>query len=358
MSLADPDHKEDVDHASKWGRGEDRASTAWTLVAIVILGFLLWSVLAPAPWGWHKKPRQAVMIDNTTYQVNAGEWKDARSRAIRAMTEAEVEALMALEAELEENTQALFALPREQVSAAADWYYSVKGNIIRAGSTLGMDLSGRLIEQMFPPESWSKGQAKLGAELTASAEGHLSRSGEVVLTTFHRELQERRSTAPAQAEVPVFQFDFSQHQFLQHLQNDPALERQGLMLFTSTISALAAKRAAQATAARAATRMGSAKVATVCASTGPAAWFCVTAVFGVTLVSTELTMIHLDEIQNREEFEAALHRDIDRIQAEFETALRETYAGALSREFDRRQKAIESDLRPIDLLFTLRNPEE
>lgn len=323
---------------------------AWAFAAFALFGLLLWSVLAPEPWGW-LEPRQAILLDRTTYAVNAGEWQGARSQALRALSAAEAEALAALEAELEAHIQALFALPRSQVEAAAEWYYSAWGNLVRAGSVVGMDLGGRLIERMFPAEAWAEGQAMLVAELAVAADGHVARSGEVMLASFHRELRERRSTAPAQAEVPVFSFDVSQHAFLTQLQHDPVLERQGLVLATSALSALAARRAAQAAAARAASWRAGAAITTACASTGPGAWLCAAGVFGVTLVSTELVLMHLDELQNREEFEAALYAEIDRMQRELEAALRAAYLGALQREFDRRHDVIESRLRPIDLLF-------
>jgi hypothetical protein len=173
----------------------------------------------------------------------------------------------------------------------------------------------------------------------------------VMLASFHRELRERRSTAPAQAAAPSFSFDASQHAFFAQLQHDPVLERQGLVLATSALSAMAARRAAQAAAARATSLRAGAAITTACASTGAGAWLCAAGVFGVALVSTELVLMHLDEVQNRAEFEAALHAEIDRMQHEFEAALREAWLGALRGEFDRRHDVIQSRLRPIDLVF-------
>lgn len=323
---------------------------AWGGAALAVFALLLWSVLATDPWRMLGLQREPVVIAEVPYRVNAREWQGARSQALRALSVAEAEALRALESELDQKLTALFALPRAQVGVAADWYYSAFGQAVRVGEALGMDLAGRLIERLFPPGPWSAQQAELAAALAASAETHVIQTGEVMLTTFQRELRDRRQNdLPAAA--PTLAFDLERNDLREQLQHDPVLERQGLALATSALSALAARRAAQAAAARAAGRQVGAGITAGCISTGLAAWLCAGGVFGITLASTELVLMRLDEVQNREDFEATLHAELDRIEAEFAAALREAYLGALTREFAARQQTISAQLRPIDLLF-------
>lgn len=334
---------------------DDRSTLAWAwaAAALAVFGLLLWSVLATDPWRLLGLQREQVVIAEVPYRVNAREWQGARGQALRALSAAEAAALQALESELDEKLAALFELPRSQVGVAADWYYSAFGQAIRVGEALGMDLAGRLIERLFPPEPWSVQQAELAAALAASAEAHVIQTGEVMLATFQRELRDRRQDAAPAAAAPAFAFDVEQNDFFEQLQRDPVLERQGLALATSALSALAARRAAQAAAARTAGRQVGAGITAGCISTGLAAWLCAGGVFGITLASTELVLMRLDEVQNREDFEAALHAELDRIEAEFAAALREAYLGALSREFAARQQTVTAQLRPIDLLFGL-----
>ncbi|MGY6553406.1 MAG: hypothetical protein ACXIUM_02675 [Wenzhouxiangella sp.] len=332
----------------------DRRGTlawAWGAAALAVFGLLLWSVLAPDPWRLLGLQREQVVIAEVPYRVNAREWQGARGQALRALSAAEAAALQALESELDEKLAALFALPRARVGLAADWYYSPVGQAIRVGEALGVDLAGRLIERLFPPEPWSVQQAELAAALAASAEAYVVQTGEVMLATFQRELRDRREHEAPSPAAPAFAFDAEQNAFLEQLQRDPVLERQGLALATSALSALAARRAAQAAAARTAGRQVGAGITAGCISTGLAAWLCAGGVFGITLASTELVLMRLDEVQNREDFEAALHAELDRIEAEFAVALREAYLGALAREFAARQQTVTAQLRPIDLLF-------
>ncbi len=338
-----------------------RPAWPWALAAVAVFGLLLWSVLEQGHWLLLGAQRQAVVIGELSYAVNADEWQGARSTALRALSAAEADALAALEAELDARLAELFALPRAQVSGVADWYYSVPGQVVRAGSAVGVDVSGRLLERLFPPEAWQAQQAELVANLAASADSHLRNSGDVLLASFHRELRDRRLDSAPPAEAPVLEFAVSQSAVFEYLEQDPALERQALALATGALSTLAARRAAQAATARAAGRQAGAGITAACVSTGAAAWLCAAGVFGVTMLSAELVLMRLDEIQNRAEFEAALQQELDRLEAAFGVALRTAYLGALTREFHTRQASLEARLRPIDVLFATpaaTNPSE
>lgn len=320
-------------------------------LALGLFAVLLWRVLAPDSGWWPGMQRQSVLIGDVPYQISAREWQGARAAAMKALSAAEAEALLALEAELDERLAQLFALPRQQVGAAADWYFSLPGQLVRAGGALGLDVGDRLIERLFPPEAWSEQQARLVASLAASVDARMRQSGEVVLSSFHRELRERRQEAAPGAEIPAFNFEVADHAFLELLQQDPALERQAVALATGTLAALAARRATQAAAARAAGRQVGAGLTAACVSTGVAAWICAGGVFGITLLSTEAVLMRLDEAQNREQFEAVLNAELERIEAEFAALLQEAYLGALAGSFEARSQTMREQLRPVDLLF-------
>ena len=326
------------------------ATLAWGAAAVAVFGVLLWVVLATDPWQQPEPQRELVAIGEVTYQLDAREWRGARSTALRALSAAEEEALAALEAELDELVAELFSLPRDQIALVADWYYSMPGQLIRATSRLGVDLHRRLIERMFPPEPWNEQQAELLTRLAASADSHMRESGEVLLASFHRQLRDRRADPEPNAAPQTVNLDVDQISFIQPIK-DPALERQALALVSGALSALAARRAAQTLAARTAGRQAGASMSTACVGTGLAAWLCAAGVFSVTLLSTELALMHLDEARNREEFEALLAQELDRIEAEFAEAWRATYLSALSHRFKERQQMIETQLRPVDLLF-------
>lgn len=334
-------------HADRW--------PTWlgTALALGLFAVLLWRVLVPDSAWWSGMQRETVLIGDVPYRISGREWQGARAAALKALSAAEAEALLALEAELDERLVQLFDLPRQQIDVAADWYFSLPGQLVRAGGALGMDVGGRLIERLFPPQAWSEQQARLVASLAASADAQMRQSGEVVLTRFHRELRERRQEAAPGAEIPAFNFEVADNAFLELLQQDPALERQAVALATGTLAALAARRATQAAAARAAGRQVGAGLSAACVSTGVAAWICAGGVFGVTLLSTEAVLMRLDEAQNREEFEAVLNAELDRIEAEFAAQLQEAYLGALARSFEARSQTMREQLRPVDLLFGL-----
>ena len=330
----------------------------WGLAAVLVFALLVWLVIAPEDWRLLGEQRQTVVIGEQAYSLNSGEWQGARAAARRALTSAEAEALNALEAELDEGLAQLFALPRQQVDITADWYYSIRGQLVRAAGALGVDVGARLIERLFPPEPWNERQTGLAANLAASADNHLRQTGDVVLTSFRRELSERRQEDKPTAEVPVLDFDFSSGIFMAQLQEDPALERQALAVATGVLSTLAARRAAQAAAARSAGRQVGTGLTAACVSTGLAAWICAGGVFGVTLLSTEAVLMRLDEAQNRDEFEAALLAELDRMEAEFAIVLRKAYLGALSRRFTTRQQTMQETLRPVDALFGFAQVEQ
>lgn len=328
---------------------------SWLLAALAAstCAAMLWWVLGSG-FDWPSGlQRQTVLIEDAAYRINAREWRGARGMALRALSAAEAQALLDLEAELERHLEPLFQLPRDQVSAAADWYFSLPGQLVRAGTLLGADPGPRLTERLFPPEAWSDQQAMMLASLAAAADDHVHQTGELLLTTLHRELRERRQPAQPAAEVPAFSFELGDSAFVGLLQQDPVLERQAFALASGALVAVATRRATQAAAARAAGRQVGTGLTAACVSTGLAAWMCAAGAFGVTLLSTEVVLMRLDEAQNRGEFEAALHAELHRIEAEFAARVREAYLSALTRTFEARQHTLREGLRPVDLLFGL-----
>lgn len=338
----------------------ERPAWIWRAAALAVFVVLLFVVLKPesSPWPWGGGQRHAVQIGDVVYAPNAREWQGARAAALQTMSSAGTDALLALEAEIDERLAQLFELPRGQVGVVAEWYYSAPGQLMRAAAPLGVDVSARLIQRLFPAEDWSEQQAMLVAKLAVSADQHLRQTGEQVLSSFHRQLQHRRpELAPAVA-VPALSFDFGSNEVFLMLEQDPALERQALALATSTLSALAVRRALHAAAARSAARQAGTSLSAACVSTGALAWLCAGGVFSVTLLSTELVLMRVDEAYNRADFEAALHAELDRIESEFASVLREAYLGALVRGLEGRQQQLLASLRPVDVLFGAADQDE
>jgi hypothetical protein len=296
-------------------------------------------------------PRIVVPIENAAYHVTERQWRGAFKRSMSALSKGETIAFQAIQRDVRTQVSKAFELPRENVRDAADWYYSIPGHATRMLAPLGVDIAERLSSRIFPDEEWGQAQANLVSGLTEATSKHGQNAIDRMMSTLHEELESNRTDAVADGNIEPVAVDFSDTLLLQWLQMDPALERQGIAIAASVASSAAARQAAKAAATRAAARIGATKGSVACAGTGPLAWVCVAGVFTGTLVVSEWAIVKIDEAVNRDNFEAMLLAEIERIELQMEETLRTSLTKGLAIQFEERRATINWKVRPIDLVF-------
>lgn len=335
-----------------------RAALRYGLLALFSLMVLLSSLYISGPKKSTEPVRIAIPIDRNVYEVTWPQWNNALAVAMSAQARAEGAAKQAIEEEVQTRVSAAFAVPKTKVKEAADWYYSIPGHLARIGSFLGADAAATISKRLFGDTEWGLKQAELTAGLTQFTNAQAQWISEHTNSTLHAELSPWRIAAEADREVMSVSLKHDDSVLLNWLHEDPALERQGIAVSAGVFAGLAARRAAQAAAARLAARAGAAQGSVACAATGPAAWACVAGVFTATLVASEYAIIRIDEVRNRDEFEATLLADIERIETKMRNDLCQAFCTAISAKVvPEQRRRIEKQIRPIDQIFAARSQD-
>ncbi|TGG94927.1 hypothetical protein E4656_00405 [Natronospirillum operosum] len=338
-----------------------------TLALLALAALLAWTLIAPDPWRLVLPERADIQLDDQTYRVSERQWRQAFARSVQALDDAEGVAVQRFEGAIAERVEAAFDTPRNRVEEAADWYYSLPGHSARAlssaGSLWGTDqdqaMAERLQDRLFPPEAWPAENEQLLDDLV----GEMALLSQQTLRTLRHHVQqslahaqvEQTGSRPVAANIDLASDWQAEHYFLQFLQDDRLLLESSAALSASALGTIAARRGAQMAAARLASRGAAGGMAasglTACAATGPVAWLCGIGFFAGSLVATEWAILTLDEVRNRDTFEALLEAEINRLQAQYEQHLIIVLTEALRAEFVSRQSLLAQQVRPIDLLF-------
>ncbi len=331
--------------------------SVYILSAMVVAGLVFWSLLAPDPWGWIAPKKVVLQLDGQTYEVTERKWRQALAHSLKAMSIGEQAFFSQFEKDIDNAVTRAFEMPRSQVDAAADWYYSIVGQVIRSFIS-AESVGNRLENHLFPEEKWEELNNDLLETIIESMSQGSQRSLNRMRNALRHELAAYRVDTPEAGPDHQIMFDWDADYMLKeilegdiiHLQSGGAVVASGLVTIgtRTLLSNIAARRAAQRVAGRAV----SSKLIAACTLTGPFAWICSIGVGATTFAATELTIFYLDESRNREDFEAALHTDLDRIEQQFRESLKKSMATALQTEFKARQDLILEKTRPVDRLFT------
>ena len=334
--------------------------TGYLLAALALPALLFWSLLAPNPWTWIVPQRATILIDDQAYRLNGKQWRVALENSLNALTGQEQAVLAELDTEIDNTLNLMFKLPRSQVSEAADWYYSGLGQVARHWAGLrGMgngdgyeSLADNLGSRLFPEEEWSGlKNSMLNALLSKGADAgrHSLDHMNIIL---HKELAAYRIDGdPSGADFHLSSDWTADSGLVEIALGDTLPAHTGVAVSASALSTLAARRGVQVAASRAAGRGMTLKGMAACAHAGPLASLCSIGIFTGTFVVTELAILHLDESRNRDDFEAALHADLDRIEQQFRITIKDELIGGLQARFNAERGLLDEHLSPVSRMF-------
>lgn len=342
-----------------------RAEHAWSvLLAVAVLAALAALGLSTRWASTPVAPPIELRLGEVAYRLPPQAWRAALERTLGELPAAEQAALQRLSADIDRQVAEAFALPRAQVTQAADWYYSAEGQVFRllvagmeyvsADRGVGERLAERLGRELFPAEAWTLAQTVLLDELTRSA---LAEGSQVMATARQRlqaELAPWRLEAPgATPAFAVPEFGFDDSLLLERLRTDPAVGWQAVVIPTAMVAGLTARGAARAAAARGVGRGAGGVGSMACIGTGPLLGVCMVTVFTGTLVAGEYALLRIDEALNRPMLERALHAEIDRLEEAVTVELQRALVDGLAAALGERRRSIEAELRPIDQILGL-----
>ena len=338
-----------------------RALVSYALACVGLLAILLWSSFAPSPGGWLSSKR-TFQLDGNTYRTSEREWKTANERARINLSEDERSRLTKLEKQIDERVRQAYLLPRSLVDETSDWYYSLTGQGVRilmgakslwpGASGNDLHLTERLTSHLFPEEQWTAIEQGLRSEFVVAMGDASQQSLGFLKKVLHHELALYRVDKGSNKIEARIDINWDAGSMLLEMNaRDLLFEQSTMGLSTAALATLASRRGAQMATTRMAGRGVAAKGAAACIGTGPLAKICAAGFFTGTFLATELAILQLDEILNREAFEAALLEDIDRMEKKSRERLKAELLGGLQVEFAARRSLISEKVRPIDLLF-------
>lgn len=344
---------------------------SWGWASLLLLALLLATVDVPRDDARNDLPPVVLHIDGLTYHVPASEWRTLLEGLLSDFSESEQYALQQMISEVDQQIEGMLSLPRAQIAAAADWYFSVEGQAARllmagldrfsSDGESGQRMLARMGEILFPEEEWSAAQTMLVHTLADSAVNQGTQVLDAVRTRLHRDLAPW-SFAGDSSPMSTFAWDleFAPGPLLEQLRQDPALGWQSAVVPTALVAGAAARMSAAGAAARAGARSATLRGASrgtaglgsmACMGSGPFVGVCAATVFTGTLLAGEYALLRLDEALHREDFEQALHAELDRLEQAFRAEVQAVFVDELAASLlDRRQKITEQ-WRPVDHLL-------
>lgn len=336
------------------------------LLALVSGALLVWAVLGGKPLTAWWTERAVVAVGEQTYELTHRDWRAAFERAVAARVADEGATIEALEEDIGLLVTEAFTLPRSQVSAVGDWYYSMAGTGSRGlasmaglwGESGDVVMAQHITDRLFPEDQWAAAHSAMLATLMARTRQGSQRSLDSMQSTLHRELATYAIAAYPEASAAKAAPDWNTDSLTLTalaedtlLVNSLAATSATALGAVATLRVVAQRRAAMTAAARLAGRSTTAKGSAACLTTGPWAPLCASGMVAATVIATEWAIMTMDERSNRADFEAALDHDIDQLEAELRTALQRALLGNLEAEFTARATQIDAQFRPIDAVF-------
>lgn len=237
-----------------------------------------------------------------------------------------------------------------QVPAYADFHYSMIGQVTELSAALGRDSGAVLKEQLFDKADFETNLAAAQDGIRSDAGGVLAAAGEKLAEQARQDFGFTSEDVGHVGQVVAFTLDDAERRFEAYMPLRAGAALVGVTFFTQSgrrvmnafLRRLGQRAAARVAAGRVASATGG---AAACSFFGPIGAL----VCGVgAVIVTEAVILELDELINREDFEAQIADMVGEMKSEYRAQLVAQYAEAIDQIREQNARGFES-LRVIDV---------
>lgn len=320
-------------------------------------------------------PEQSVLrliIDGKTYHVSEQAQAELVSETSHIIQNQQKWLTQQIQQHIEEQLDAAFSPAHEKIPEFADWYYSLTAEYLRYAHAIGGNITGylqnQLLQRVFEP-----------AQLESTIDGLLP----AVNNSLDQLLSDSRQTISQQLQSMAVAHSIGDNPGAQGISsrlnldslldvqpdlNEQIINRQLISAVTATGAGIAAGKGLGALlvkkiltkiaasksflaasglltklAAKSAMKSGGALGAAatgmvICSPTGPGALLCGVVAGVAAWVAVDAAIINLDEMLNREAFEADMHHVLKEQREKMSAAYTEVYSVLLAEHFSKLQR--------------------
>lgn len=321
-----------------------------------------------------------VIVDGKIYHVPEHARAEVVSGTSRIIQEQQARVSQGMNQQIDHLLVEVFAPVHKKIPEFADWYYSLTAEYLLYASAIGGNTVGflqeQLLQRVFRPARLERSIDELPASVNNSLQQLLAESRQVVVGQLQsvaaaHSIQEQ----PAVGDI-AGQLDLDPLLDMQPELNQKLINRQlisvvaatgtgvtvakglGALMVKKTLTKITAGKSflaagsllgklAGKSALKSGGTLGAAATGmVVCSPTGPGALLCGAVAGLATWIAVDAAVINLDEMLNREAFEAELHHVVREQQEKLSQAYSETYSALLSSHFSRLHQDGRPPLKP------------
>jgi hypothetical protein len=328
-------------------------------------------------------PEQSVLriiIDGKTYHVPEQAQAELASETNHIIKKQQLRVTHQIEQHIEQLLNGAFAPVHERIPDFADWYYSLTAEYMRYAHAIGGDIAGYLQDQLLQRVFQAARVEQVIDDLPTSINNYLKpllgENGQTIIqqlqaVTAAHSIQDQSGITGISSQLNLdllidIEPDLNEQIIDRHLISVLAATGMGVgvgkglgaLMVKKTLTKITAGKSFQAAsgllaklAAKSAMKgggsLGAAATGMVlCSPTGPGALLCGVVAGIAAWVAVDAAIINLDEMLNRETFEADMHHVISEQQRKLSRAYSEAYSALLVGHFSKLHQAGNHLLNP------------
>lgn len=345
-----------------------------TLLLLVGLFMLLWLWLATPQQPWRGAvPTVDMLFDGRVYRIEQRELPRLEQLAGRFFSGREVAARARVEQHIDQQLEHLFDQVRQRIPDYADWYFSLSGEYTRYGmlalSAAGLvdeeSLARRGREILFPEQGFEDKLVRLRIQVDGRVARQAEQARETWLAILLARLEQAGDALPAPvvSDRPMLNLDgmaqrlagYQEPAFVQRTSLSavagvgvavgPMLARLLRQQVTRGGSRALAARGASRGMARAGSAAGGGALA--CSPGGPVALGCAVLAGAAAWLITDLALLELDEMRNREALIAGTRQEIELMRRQMQRDLMAAYEHIIDAQYAGMREEISGTFVPV-----------
>ena len=321
-----------------------------------------------------------VIIDGKTYHVPEHAQAELVSRTRQIIQNQQTQVTRQIQQHIDQLLDDAFAPVHERIPEFADWYYSLTAEYLLYANAIGGNIVGYLQDQLmlrvFKPARLEQLIDDLPASVNNSLRQSLGKSrlaviGQLQSVTAAHSIQEQPELTDISGQLNLdslvnIEPDLNQKAINRQLISVVAATGMGVTVGKGLGALMVKKTLTKITAGKSFLAAGGllAKLAgksalkgggtlgaaatgmAICSPTGPGALLCGAVAGLVAWVAVDAAVINLDEMLNREAFEADMHHVVSEQQEKLSRAYSDAYSALLTNHFSKLQQAGYPALNP------------
>lgn len=331
----------------------------------------------------HEIPEQSVLriiIDGKTYHVLEQAQAELASETNHIIQSQQAQVTQQIQRHIEQLLDDTFAPVHEKIPEFADWYYSLTAEYMRYAHAIGGNIAGylqdQLLQRVFHPAQLEQLIDDLPTTVNSSLKQLLGEGRQTIIQQLQsmaaaHSIQDQPELTELSGQLnldPLLNIESDLNEQLINRQLISVLAATGTgvavgkglgaLMVKKSLTKIAAGKSFQAASSLLAkltvksalkgggTLGAAASGMVICSPTGPGALLCGIVAGVAAWVAVDAAIINLDEMLNREAFEADMHHVVSEQQKKLSLAYSEAYSALLAKHFSKLHQAGNHLLNP------------